>query len=114
MNANVLHILWTNADPVTAELMVFMYATNSLRNKWWSEVHLIIWGATTRLVVENAAMRELIRLFQEAGGSVSACKRCAERLGVLEELERIPDIDVLYIGEPFTRILKNGETVITV
>ena len=29
-----LHILWTNGDPVTAEHMVMMYATNSLLNDW--------------------------------------------------------------------------------
>ena len=29
-----LYILWTNADPVTAEQMVFMYAVNALRFAW--------------------------------------------------------------------------------
>jgi hypothetical protein len=29
-----LHILWTNADPVTAEKMVFMYAANALKFAW--------------------------------------------------------------------------------
>lgn len=94
--------------------MVFMYATNSLLKKWWGDVHLIVWGATTRLLCENAILREKVRAFQEAGGHVSACKRCAENLGVLEELERIPGIEILYIGENFTRILKSGEKIITI
>jgi hypothetical protein len=40
-----LHILWTNADPVTAEKMVFMYAANALKFAWWQRVTIIIWGA---------------------------------------------------------------------
>ena len=114
MDADTLHILWTNDNPVTAENMVFMYATNSLRLKWWEHVHIIVWGANAKLLVESERLQELVRAFQARGGHVSACKRCAENLGVLEKLEAIPDIEVLYIGEEFTRILKSGEKVLSV
>ena len=114
MNSDTLHILWTNDNPVTAENMVFMYATNSLRLQWWKNVHIIIWGATIKLLVEDEKIQNLIRLFQEQGGNVSACKRCAENLNLLRELEAIPDIDVLYIGESFTKILKDGEKVLSI
>ena len=114
MTPHTLHILWTNDNPVTAENMVFMYATNSLRKKWWENVHIIIWGVNAKLVVESEKLQELIRIFQAEGGQVSACKRCAENLGVLEKLEAIGDIDILYIGEQFTKILKSGETVLSV
>ena len=33
-----LYILWTNADPVTANLMVFMYAENSMRYHKWDAI----------------------------------------------------------------------------
>ena len=114
MKDDILHILWVNDNPVTAENMVFMYATNALLKKWWSEVHVIIWGATTKLICENQSLQEKLRLFIEAGGSVSACKRCAENLGVLEAITGIPGIDVLYIGENFTAILKSEERVISI
>lgn len=114
MESDTLHILWTNDNPVTVENMVFMYATNSLRRRWWKNVHIIAWGASAKLLAENAKIRELVRVFQEEGGHVSACKRCAENLGVLEELEAIPGLEVLYIGEPFTGILKSGEKVLCV
>jgi hypothetical protein len=29
-NKDHLYILWTNSDPVTADKMVFMYATNDI------------------------------------------------------------------------------------
>lgn len=40
-----LTILWTNADPITAELMIFMYTEASIGRGWWNEVEIIIWGA---------------------------------------------------------------------
>ena len=30
-NSNDLYILWTNADPITADKMVFMYGLHSLK-----------------------------------------------------------------------------------
>ena len=49
-----LYVLWTNDNPITAEKMVFMYTINSLIHGWWEKVTLIVWGATTKLVNENA------------------------------------------------------------
>ena len=46
----ILHVLWTNGDPITAEKMVFMYTINSLKKGWWEKVNLIIWGAPAKLV----------------------------------------------------------------
>ena len=114
MESGTLHILWTSDNLVTAENMVFMYATNSLRRKWWESVHIILWGSSIKLLLENEKLQELLRIFQECGGHVSACKRCAENLGMLEALEAIPGVDVLYIGESFTEILKSGEKVLSV
>ena len=58
---NRLYILWTNDNVITAENMVFMYATNALVHGWWEEVTLIIWGATAKLVCENTAIQGKIR-----------------------------------------------------
>lgn len=114
MNNDTLHILWTSASPVTAEQMVFMYATNSLRLKWWEEVHLIIWGENTRQVCENECLRALLLKFIEQGGSVSACRQCADNLGATTLLEQIEGVEVIYMGEQLTRILKNGEKLLSV
>ncbi len=111
--SKTLHILWLNDNPVTAEFMVFMYATNSLRRGWWDDVHLILWGATVQLVCENEKMRELVKTFQAEGGDVSACLRCAELLGKVEELEAIGDIDIRLMGEPLTHIIQGDDKLIT-
>ena len=64
---DTLYILWTNADVITSEKMVFMYATNSMLHGWWKNVTVIIWGATAKLAAENAVIRERIGLAQQAG-----------------------------------------------
>ena len=115
MSKKTLHILWVNDNPITAENMVFMYATNSLLQGWWKKVHLIIWGATVKLICEDAKLQELLKKFHNAGGNVSACKRCAENLGCLEQIEKVEGVDeVFYIGEAFTKILKDDEKLLTV
>ena len=110
---NHLHVLWTNDNPITAEKMVFMYTINSLIHGWWENVTLIIWGATARLVSENARMQQQIKSALEAGVHVTACKACADQLGVTETLERL-EIEVKYWGIPLTKILKDGDALVTI
>jgi len=73
-----LYLLWTNDNPVTAEKMVFMYTINSLIHGWWEKVTLIVWGATAKLVSENAEIQNKIKEALEAGVHVTACKACAD------------------------------------
>ena len=115
MSKKTLHILWVNDNPITAENMVFMYATNALLQGWWKKVHLIIWGATVKLICDDAKLQELLKKFHDAGGHVSVCKRCAENLGCLEQIEKVEGVDeVFYIGDAFTKILKDDEKLLTV
>jgi len=108
-----LYILWTNGDPITAEKMVFMYGVNSLLKGWWSKVTLIIWGMPAKLSAENTQIQEKIRKAQDAGVHVTACKACADQLGVTEILEKM-NVEVKYWGEPLTKILKSGEMLLTI
>ncbi len=108
-----LYVLWTNADLITAENMVFMYTINSLFHGWWEKVTLIIWGAPTKLVAYNEHIQKMIQDAKEAGVHVSACKACADQLGVRDELEKL-NIEVKHWGNPLTEILKNDEKLITI
>ena len=110
---DTLHIVWTNSDPATVKLMVFMYATNSLLKGWWKHVHVIMWGGATKLFCEDAGTRAVVKTFIEAGGDVSACRRCAEEMGVAETIESFGGIDLFYVGEHFTKLIKDGETILT-
>ena len=108
-----LYILWTNADPVTAEKMVFMYGTNSLLKGWWEQVTLIIWGTPAKLSAESPEIQDKIKAALNAGVHITACKACADQLGVTETLEKM-NVEVIYWGVPLTNILKNGETLLTI
>jgi hypothetical protein len=108
-----LYILWTNGDPITAEKMVFMYGINSLLKGWWEKVTLVIWGTPAKLAAENTEIQKKIKAALDAGVHVTACKACADQLGVTEALENM-NVEVIYWGEPLTKILKSGETLLTI
>jgi hypothetical protein len=108
-----LYVLWTNDNLLTAEKMVFMYTINSLKKGWWKEVTLIIWGATAKLVAENGAIQALIKEAGKVGVHLTACKACADQLGVTEILEKL-EIEVIFWGDPLTKLLKREEVLITI
>jgi hypothetical protein len=113
MNRTHLYVLWTNDNRITAEKMVFMYTINSRLRNWWDEVTLIIWGATAKLVSEDAQIQGLVAKALEAGVHVTACKACADELGVTIKLEELK-IEVRYWGQPLTELLKNDERLLTI
>lgn len=113
MSKTRLYLLWTNDNPVTAEKMVFMYTVNSRLKGWWDEVTLIVWGATAILVSEDAKIQGLVAKALEAGVHVTACKACADQLGVTEKLEEL-NIEVKYWGQPLTELLKSNERLLTI
>jgi len=108
-----LYVLWTNDNPITAEKMVFMYTINALLRGWWENVTLIVWGATTKLVSEDENIQELVKDALKAGVHITACKACADQLGVTETLEKL-NIEVKYWGVPLTEILKDDEKLLTI
>jgi hypothetical protein len=108
-----LYVLWTSGDPITAEKMVFMYTVNSLKHGWWEKVTIIVWGASAQLVSENADIQAKVRAAIEAGVHITACKACADQLGVTETLEKL-DIAVEYWGLELTEILTNEEALLTI
>jgi hypothetical protein len=113
MEKTHLYILWTNDNPITAEKMVFMYAINSMRREWWSDVTVIIWGATTQLVAKNGDIQDKVQEALDAGVHLTACKACAEQLGVTEKLKEM-GIAIEYWGQPLTELLKNNEQLLTI
>lgn len=110
---NKLTILWTNDNVITAEKMVFMYGINAKSQGWWDEVTIIIWGATVKLVAENKMIQDLIEEAKLEGVHITACKGCADQLGLTEILKGI-DLEVIYQGPPLTQILKDDEKLLTI
>jgi hypothetical protein len=110
---NKLYILWTNADLITSEKMVMMYATNAMLKHWWDEVTVIIWGATAKVIAENKLLQGKLEIAKLAGVKFTACKACTDQLGVSEQLKTM-EIEIIYWGEELTRLLKDNEKLISV
>lgn len=110
---NRLNILWTNDSVLTAEHMLFMYATYAKQNNLWGEINIIIWGATAKLVAENKKIQELIKQAQSVGVKFCACRSCAENFNAVEIIQNM-DIELLYMANPMTDIIKNRENLITI
>ena len=107
-----LHIIWTNADPVTSENMVMMYAKNSMLNGWWDKVTVVLWGAPQKLIFEYESVRAEMELARDAGVEFSACISCANNLQLTDALET-EGIEVIRWGQKLSLLLQNGKQVIT-
>lgn len=112
-NSDHLYILWTSKDVETFDEMVFMYALNGKKLKWWDEITVVIWGASTGLAGKDEVIQLKIKELIEGGVHVEACKACAIDMGVNEILEKL-DVVVKYWGQPLTKVLKSGAKLITV
>jgi hypothetical protein len=111
MDEEHLYILWTTDNLITCDKMIFMYAINSMRKGWWKNVTIIMWGAATKFACENELIQKKIGLAINEGIKITACKACADQLGVGETLETL-GVEVKYWGEPLTNLLKNDEKII--
>ena len=108
-----LHIIWTNADPLTSANMVMMYAKNSLLNGWWDKVTVICWGAVQPLIIHDPHIRELIRKLQSEGVQFSACLTCSDKLGLTEKLQEL-GIETVRWGKRTSELMQNRKHLLSV
>lgn len=108
-----LNILWTTTDKETVSNLISMYSINTLTNGLWDEMNIIVWGASSKLIGEDKDVQAEVRKMIAAGVKIEGCLACSDILGVTEILRSL-GIDLKYMGEPFTKYLKNDEKMITV
>lgn len=108
-----LLMLWVTQDKGVAQNMVFMYTKNSKLKGWWDEVRLLIWGPSAVLLANDEDLQKELQELKEAGVQLFACKRCADNYGVSEKLTDL-GVEVIYMGEPFTSMLKEGWATVSV
>jgi hypothetical protein len=107
-----LYVLWSSGDREVATKMVFMYTLNAKRRGWWNDISLVVWGPSAKLVSEDKELRAEIIKIKEAGVELMACKACSDSYGVSDSLVAL-GIEVKYMGEPLTQLLKGNDKVIT-
>ena len=111
-NSDKLVVIWTSGDRDVAEKSCLMYSHAAMKYEWFSEVTLIIWGPSAKLVIEDEAIREKVLKMQEDGVVLEACIACCNMLGVTEELLEL-GVDVKGMGVQLTDYLKSGYHVLS-
>ena len=112
LNHNSLCIIWSSPDPEVADNLVFMYAHNARKKLWWEHIRLLIWGPSVRLAAENPHIQAKLKEMMADGVEVWTCRACADNYGVTDKLEAL-GTQVLYVGAPFTEMIKAGWTHLT-
>jgi hypothetical protein len=107
-----LLVVWTSGDRDVAMNMVFMYTYNAKKNDWWKNIRFLIWGPSSKLLSEDKELQQELQKMKEVGIELLACKACADRYGVSENLQRM-GVEVKYMGVGLTEMLKGGWTTIT-
>ena len=111
-NNEKLAIIWTSGDRDVALKMVFMYAYNARKYKWWDDIKLIVWGPSAKLLSEDKELQDYMDKIIDSGIVVKACKGCSDQYGVSEKLEEL-GIIVKYIGKELTDYIKEGRKILT-
>ncbi|MDY0236596.1 MAG: DsrE family protein [Gudongella sp.] len=107
-----LTVLWTSGDREVALKMLFLYTISGKAKGWWQDINIIIWGPSAKLLSEDEELKQQVSKAMHVGITFEACRACADMYGVIEELEKL-GIDVKYMGEPLTRLLKEKVRLIT-
>ena len=107
-----LVVLWTSGDPYVAERVAFMYTHAAIKNQWFEEVTLIIWGPSAKLMAENQQLQEKAEAMQQDGVKIKACIACASSYNVVDKLKSL-DFEVKGMGKPLTEYLKSDAKVLT-
>jgi hypothetical protein len=102
-----LVVVWTSGDREVARKMVFMYTKNSRLKEWWGRVRLVVWGPSALLISQDQELQEELEDLKAAGVELLACKACSDLYDVTEQLRAL-EIEVIYMGQPLTEMLKAG------
>jgi len=105
MNDKVLVIIGT-AEPAKAEAGT-MYAVNTLKYGWMSDVKLIFFGPAETLLLNDPDLQELVRDFHAQDRTAVACRFLSDREGTSEELASL-GLDVAYVGEMISGLIRDG------
>jgi hypothetical protein len=107
-----LAVLWTSGDDDVAHKVCFMYTHNAKEAGWFDEVTLIVWGPSSRLLASDKELEKKVKEMMASGVDVKACKACADLYGVSDEIGEM-GIEVKYMGEPLSDMLKGDWKVLT-
>jgi hypothetical protein len=107
-----LIVIWSSGDREVARKLVFMYTKNSRLREWWGRVRLVVWGPSALLLTVDRELQEELEDLKAAGVELLACRACADLYGVTDKLAAL-GLEVIFMGQPLTEMLKSGWTCLT-
>jgi len=107
-----LLVLWTTDNKETVENMLFMYSHNAMKQNWFDEVVVLVWGPSQKLLLNDEALQGYVRNMQESGVRFIACKACADNYDIADPLSEL-GVEVFYTGQFMTDWLKSGKRMLT-
>lgn len=111
-NNSKLVLVWSSDDPFVAERVALMFPHAAQKNQWFSDVTLVIWGPSAKLIAQNIVLQEKLRSMEADGVKIQACVACADAYGVTDRLKQL-GYEVLPMGIPLANYLKRGYRVLT-
>lgn len=105
-----LVVVWTSGDKEVAMNMVFMYTYNAMKQGWWKDVTLLVWGPSQKLLAADKELQDYVGKMKEVGVEVLACKACADICSVSGELEDL-GVHVKYTGMDLTNFIKERHVI---
>jgi len=108
-----LLVNWTSGDLNTSMNMVLLYVYHAKKKGWIDEITLLVWGASQQLLATNSEVQEQVRLIEESGVRVVACKSCADKNDIEPQLQAC-GVDVFYTGELLSEWLLSDRAFLSV
>lgn len=103
-----LAIVLASGDPKVLQ-MGLLYTRNAIRKGWMKEVVLYLFGPSEVQVVTDPRSRELLAEIVALGSTPRACRFCSDEHHVSDALEEL-GCEVLYVGEPISKAIRDGFT----
>jgi len=92
-----LLVVWKSNQDTDIHNFVIPYCYNAKTKAWFSDVELLIWGASQERLLEDKIIQQRVANLVKNEIKVYACKMCADNVGVTEILISL-GVNVMYTG----------------
>jgi len=103
-----LLVVWKSDDYRNVDFFISPFALNSKKHEWFTDVEVLIWGASSDYCKVNKSAQNTIKQMVELGIEVRACKFCADKVFATEKLESL-GVTVMYTGVYLSEKMKDPE-----
>ena len=101
-----LLIVWKTNNEIDIHNFVIPYAYNAKKHEWFSDVEVLIWGASQDKIKEDKLIQQRVNNLVKNEIQIFACKMCADKVEATAILEQL-GVTVVYTGVYLSEKLKD-------